>query len=52
MQVYIALVYEGPALPATMKRELVELLKVDGYVSVQEAVGAAHRSKEFMMMML
>ena len=52
VQVYTALVYEGPALPATMKRELVELLKVDGFVSVQEAVGAAHRSKEFMMMML
>lgn len=52
VQVYTALVYEGPALPAAMKRELVELLTADGYVSVQEAVGAAHRSKEFAMLML
>ena len=53
VQVYTALVYEGPALPATMKRELVDLLKADGFVNVQEAVGVAHKSKnEFMMMML
>lgn len=43
VQLYSALVYEGPGLPASIKRDLALLVKKDGYVSIEEAVGAAHR---------
>lgn len=34
---------EGPALVGKVKRELAQLLREDGFKSVQEAVGAYHR---------
>ncbi|MEM7005682.1 MAG: quinone-dependent dihydroorotate dehydrogenase [Pseudomonadota bacterium] len=40
IQLYSALVYEGPALATRIKRELVELLKRDGFSSLGDAVGA------------
>jgi dihydroorotate dehydrogenase len=43
VQLYSALVFEGPAVPATIKRDLAALVKKDGYNSIEEAVGAAHR---------
>ncbi|XP_071508820.1 dihydroorotate dehydrogenase (quinone), mitochondrial-like [Diadema antillarum] len=43
VQLYTAFAYEGPPLPAKIKRELEELLKRDGFNSVAEAVGADHR---------
>jgi len=43
VQLYTSLVYEGPTLVARIKRELAELLEKDGYVSVQDAVGADTR---------
>ena len=39
VQLYSALVYEGPGLVTRIKRELVALLKRDGFRSVAEAVG-------------
>lgn len=42
VQVYTALVYEGPPLVARIKRELADLLVADGFQSAEEAVGAAH----------
>ena len=39
MQLYSALVYEGPGLVQRIKRDLVKLLKADGYASISEAVG-------------
>ena len=39
VQLYTALVYEGPALIPKLKRELRELLLSDGYVRVEDAVG-------------
>ena len=39
VQLYTALVYEGPGLVKRIKRSLVRLLKADGFSSVQEAVG-------------
>ena len=39
VQIYTSLVYEGPGVVATIKRELEELLLRDGLVSVAEAVG-------------
>ncbi len=40
VQLYSAMVYEGPGLVARVKRELSALLKADGFLSVAEAVGA------------
>jgi dihydroorotate dehydrogenase len=40
VQLYSALVYEGPGLVQRIKRELAELLRRDGFASVQAAVGA------------
>lgn len=40
VQLYSALVYEGPGLPARLLRELANLLRRDGFSSVAEAVGA------------
>jgi dihydroorotate dehydrogenase len=39
VQLYTALVYEGPGLAKRINRELSKLLKRDGFVSVAEAVG-------------
>lgn len=43
VQLYSAMVYEGPALAADIVRGLPDLLRRDGFASVQEAVGADHR---------
>jgi dihydroorotate dehydrogenase len=40
VQVYTALVYQGPGLVPEIKRGLVRLLARDGFKSVSEAVGA------------
>jgi dihydroorotate dehydrogenase len=40
VQLYTALVYEGPALVRDIKEGLVERLREDGYASIDEAVGA------------
>ncbi|MBV9077886.1 MAG: quinone-dependent dihydroorotate dehydrogenase [Methylobacteriaceae bacterium] len=42
VQLYTALVYEGPGLVPRIKRELAALLRRDGFRSVAEAVGADH----------
>jgi dihydroorotate dehydrogenase len=39
VQVYTALVYEGPRLVGRINRELAHLLRADGFSSVAEAVG-------------
>jgi dihydroorotate dehydrogenase len=43
VQLYSALVFEGPGLVNTIKEELAALLKRDGFTSVAAAVGADHR---------
>lgn len=45
VQLYSALVYEGPALVNKIKYDLALLLKRDGYTTVAEAVGADHRTR-------
>jgi len=40
VQLYSALVYEGPGLVQRIKRELAELLRRDGFENVQAAIGA------------
>jgi dihydroorotate dehydrogenase len=39
VQIYTAMVYQGPGLVPELKQELAELLKRDGFKSVAEAVG-------------
>ncbi|MDP1028488.1 quinone-dependent dihydroorotate dehydrogenase [Sphingomonas sp. KR1UV-12] len=41
VQLYTALVYEGPGLPARINRDLAALLARDGFARVEEAVGTA-----------
>ncbi len=40
VQLYTAMVYEGPGIVARIKRELIELLHRDGFRHISEAVGA------------
>ncbi|XP_012674672.1 dihydroorotate dehydrogenase (quinone), mitochondrial [Clupea harengus] len=46
VQLYTALVYQGPPVVTKIKRELDQLLKEQGFASVSEAVGADHRSAD------
>jgi dihydroorotate dehydrogenase len=41
VQLYTGLIYHGPGLVRTIKEQLVELLREDGYSSVSQAVGKA-----------
>lgn len=42
LQLYSALVYEGPDLAVRIARDLAALLRTDGFTSLQQAVGADH----------
>jgi dihydroorotate dehydrogenase len=44
VQLYTALVYEGPGLIRRINRDLAALLERDGFANVSDAVGADHRS--------
>ncbi|KAK3562023.1 hypothetical protein QTP86_024798 [Hemibagrus guttatus] len=46
VQLYTALVYQGPPVVTKIKRELHELLTEQGFSSVSEAVGADHRTSD------
>jgi dihydroorotate dehydrogenase len=43
VQLYTAFVYEGPGLIARIKRDLAAHLRADGFRSLADAVGSAHR---------
>ena len=43
VQLYSAMVFQGPGLAKRIKRELAELLRVDGFKSIAEAVGSGNR---------
>jgi dihydroorotate dehydrogenase len=43
LQLYTALVYQGPGLIGRIKRELAELLRRDGFARLSDAVGTDHR---------
>jgi dihydroorotate dehydrogenase len=45
VQLYTALVFEGPGLLGQIKSGLAERLRRDGFASVGDAVGAVHRQK-------
>ena len=41
VQIYSALIYEGPGLVTRIKRDLAARLRADGFSTAAEAVGAA-----------
>jgi len=43
VQLYTAMVYEGPGLAGRIKRELAALLRRDGWSALKDAVGVDHR---------
>lgn len=43
VQLYTAMVYEGPGLVWRVQRELTDCLTRDGYGNISEAIGADHR---------
>ena len=43
VQLYTALVFDGPGLLGRIKTGVAELLRRDGFASVGDAVGADHR---------
>jgi len=46
IELYTAMVYNGPQLVGEIKDELAELLRKDGHRSVADAVGADHRKNK------
>lgn len=42
VQLYTALVFQGPALVGKIKRGLAELLRRDGFANIADAVGSGH----------
>lgn len=46
VQLYTALVYQGPPVVSRVKRELDQLLREDGFSSIAEAVGADFKEKK------
>lgn len=47
VQLYSALIYQGPKLAQRINRELADLLRRDGFAHISEAIGADHRCLEF-----
>jgi dihydroorotate dehydrogenase len=45
LQIYSALVYEGPGLVDRIKQGLAAKLRAEGFTSIAQAVGADHRGK-------
>jgi dihydroorotate dehydrogenase len=45
VQLYTALVYQGPGLVGRIKRGLAERLRAEGFVRIADAVGADHASR-------
>jgi dihydroorotate dehydrogenase len=43
VQLYTALVYQGPGLVGAIKRDLAARLRAEGFTSLADAVGSAHR---------
>lgn len=43
VQLYTALIYEGPGLPATLKEDLLHLMAADGFHCIYEVIGSAHK---------
>ena len=43
VQLYTALIYQGPGLIARIRHELAALLAADGFASLTDAIGSGHR---------
>jgi dihydroorotate dehydrogenase len=46
LQIYSAFIFQGPAMCKNINNELIELLKVDGYNHISEAIGADFKKAE------
>lgn len=46
VQLYTSFIYHGPPRVSRVKRELDELIRIDGWSSVAEAVGTGHSSQK------
>jgi len=44
VQVYTGLVYAGPGLIQSIKRDLAAFLAQDGFANIADAVGSEHRT--------
>jgi dihydroorotate dehydrogenase len=44
VQLYTAMVYQGPGLVRRIQLELAGLLRADGFTTLAQAVGADHRA--------
>ncbi len=44
VQLITGMIFEGPQLIGQINRELVELIKADGYDNISQVVGAYHRN--------
>lgn len=45
VQLYTGLVFKGPAVANSINRELLTLIKADGYANISQAVGADNRKR-------
>lgn len=43
IQIYSAFIFQGPAMCKNINKELIELLKADGYTNISQAVGADYK---------
>lgn len=43
IQLYSAMVYEGPVIATTIKRGLIDLMNADGITQISDAIGADHK---------
>jgi dihydroorotate dehydrogenase len=44
VQLYTALVFKGPTIASSINKELLALLRADGYTHISQAIGKAHGS--------
>ncbi len=47
VQLYSALIFKGPGIVNTINKELINLLKADGFDNIAQAIGADHKDREF-----
>ena len=46
VQIYSAMVYQGPGMVSRLRHELMELMVRDGYQDIREVIGLEHRSND------
>lgn len=49
IELITGMIYEGPQIVGRINEDLLKLLAKDGYASIHEAIGSAHRKKQGML---